>query len=154
MAYLDGELAGVGEHVESCEECQRLVADLRTVSRKLSEWTVTPATLRPSRILSPVRAERPVRRWRWTRPVLGLGFATVVMLVLVLGLMSPTYWRNAKVARSAADLAGTRMRAVLVAPPMIARTAQITLVTNDFGHARARLEAILKAHHGYIGQLT
>jgi predicted anti-sigma-YlaC factor YlaD len=37
---------------------------------------------------------------------------------------------------------------------MIARTAQLALITNDFVHSRERMEAILKAHHGYVGQLT
>jgi len=37
---------------------------------------------------------------------------------------------------------------------MIARTAQLTLISTDFVHAREKLEAILKSHHGYIGQLT
>jgi hypothetical protein len=37
---------------------------------------------------------------------------------------------------------------------MIARAAQLTLITTDFPHARERMEAILKSHHGYLGQLT
>jgi chromosome segregation ATPase len=37
---------------------------------------------------------------------------------------------------------------------MIARTAQLSLISTDFAHARERLESILQAHHGYIGQLT
>jgi hypothetical protein len=37
--------------------------------------------------------------------------------------------------------------------PMIARTAQLSLVTKDFEKARASAEEILKRHGGYIGQL-
>jgi hypothetical protein len=38
--------------------------------------------------------------------------------------------------------------------PMIARVAQLGLISTDFASARERLEAVLKAHHGYIGTLT
>jgi hypothetical protein len=41
----------------------------------------------------------------------------------------------------------------LVAGPMIIRTAQLSLVTKEFDKARANLEAILKRHHGYVGEL-
>jgi hypothetical protein len=46
------------------------------------------------------------------------------------------------------------VNAVITREPMIAHTAQLTLITTDFTHARERLDAILKAHHGYIGQLS
>jgi hypothetical protein len=38
--------------------------------------------------------------------------------------------------------------------PMIIRTAQLTLVTKEFDKARANLEAILKRHRGYVGELN
>jgi hypothetical protein len=37
--------------------------------------------------------------------------------------------------------------------PMIIRTAELSLVTKEFDKARANLEAILKRHRGYIGEL-
>ena len=37
---------------------------------------------------------------------------------------------------------------------MIARTAQLAVITNDVARARERMEAALKAHRGYISQLT
>jgi hypothetical protein len=54
MAYLDGELssdraAAAVAHLEQCQECQRLAADLRDVSQKLRDWQVGssgPATMR------------------------------------------------------------------------------------------------------------
>jgi hypothetical protein len=49
---------------------------------------------------------------------------------------------------------GTRLKAVFKHEPMIARSAQLILVAADFIHARERLDAILKTHHGYVGQLT
>ena len=38
--------------------------------------------------------------------------------------------------------------------PMVVRTAGITLSTNNFDHARAGLDEILKRHHGYVGELN
>ena len=37
--------------------------------------------------------------------------------------------------------------------PMIIRTAQLSLITKEFDKARASLEAILKRHRGYVGEL-
>ncbi|MBZ5656930.1 MAG: DUF4349 domain-containing protein [Acidobacteriia bacterium] len=37
--------------------------------------------------------------------------------------------------------------------PMIIRTAQLSLITKEFDKARANLEAILKRHRGYFGEL-
>lgn len=38
--------------------------------------------------------------------------------------------------------------------PMIARTAELALVTTDFDQSRSRLEEILKRHNGYLGDLN
>jgi hypothetical protein len=38
--------------------------------------------------------------------------------------------------------------------PMIVRTAALTLSTREFDKARARLDDILKRHHGYVGELN
>ncbi|HSZ64177.1 MAG TPA: DUF4349 domain-containing protein [Terriglobales bacterium] len=38
--------------------------------------------------------------------------------------------------------------------PMTIRTAQLNLVTKEFDKARASLEAILKRHRGYVGELN
>lgn len=48
MAYLDGELASneaarVAAHLAECAECQRLEADLRSVSAQMLSWNVEPA---------------------------------------------------------------------------------------------------------------
>jgi len=37
--------------------------------------------------------------------------------------------------------------------PMIIRTEQLSLITKEFDKARANLEAILKRHRGYVGEL-
>ena len=38
--------------------------------------------------------------------------------------------------------------------PMIIRTAGVTIITKDFDPARARVEEIVRQHHGYVGQLN
>jgi hypothetical protein len=37
--------------------------------------------------------------------------------------------------------------------PMIIRTAELALITKDFDNARSAMEAILKRHRGYVGEL-
>jgi len=37
--------------------------------------------------------------------------------------------------------------------PMIIRTAELALITKDFDNARSAVEAILKRHRGYVGEL-
>jgi Domain of unknown function (DUF4349)/Putative zinc-finger len=41
----------------------------------------------------------------------------------------------------------------LIAGPMIIRSAQLSLITKEFDKTRANLEAILKRHRGYVGEL-
>ncbi len=41
-----------------------------------------------------------------------------------------------------------------VTTPMIARTAQLALISRDFDKARAGLDLILKRHDGYVGELS
>ena len=38
--------------------------------------------------------------------------------------------------------------------PMIARTAQLTLIVKDFDASQIRLQEILKRHGGYVGEMT
>jgi hypothetical protein len=44
-------------------------------------------------------------------------------------------------------------RGLVANGPMIIRTAQLSLITKEFDKARANLEAILKRHRGYVGEL-
>jgi negative regulator of sigma E activity len=44
-------------------------------------------------------------------------------------------------------------RGLVTNGPMIIRTAQLSLITKEFDKARANLEAILKRHRGYVGEL-
>ena len=53
----------------------------------------------------------------------------------------PTTDQQSKVLNSAANT------------PMIIRTAELSLIAKEFDKARANLEAILKRHRGYVGEL-
>jgi hypothetical protein len=44
-------------------------------------------------------------------------------------------------------------RSLIANGPMIIRTAQLSLITKEFDKARANLEAILKRHRGFVGEL-
>ena len=45
-------------------------------------------------------------------------------------------------------------REAVASGPMIIRTADLSLITKDFDHARSAIETILKRHHGYVGELS
>ena len=65
MAYLDGELAAneaarVATHLQECAECQRLEADLRSVSAQMLSWNVEPApTQLNDGVLAALHADAP-----------------------------------------------------------------------------------------------
>jgi len=145
MAFLDGELpsdrtALVAAHLEECRECQRLAAELRDVSRRLTALQVGPSAVRlPGR---PKRAEV------W----MGLGVAAALCLLL-LSLVQPKMMNQASRARLTAMQARRSALQSSAAKPMIARTSQLVLITTEFDKARGALEDILKRHRGYLGQL-
>jgi Domain of unknown function (DUF4349)/Putative zinc-finger len=214
MAYLDGELTAerataTAAHLGECTECQKVVAELRSVSQHLKAWKVetksgTPPAIatalaekRPeSRTISPVR-----RSWRellsqhWPTVAWAGGAAAMVLLVVgVLGYQGRNaYMMVSKPKESVLLVApetpeakpgggggGDRdklevfaklqsaspVRAITQQPdqsavehgllangPMIIRTAQLSVITKEFDKARANLEAILKRHRGYVGEL-
>jgi anti-sigma factor RsiW len=102
MAYLDGELPverarECASHLDQCAECQRLVADLKSVDQQLNLWQVGAA---PESVASTVTAEvakcqgvpkakqgrdLPASRWLRLRPwVWGLGGAVSALLVVAI----------------------------------------------------------------------
>jgi hypothetical protein len=172
MAYLDGELpvdrAGVAAgHLERCRECQSLAADLQAVSRRLLEWQVEPVNQEISAALvtalresGPPKRARKISRWSWALA----GIILAAMLAIpsfqlasrrqrIQTLAEQTDALQAPARRFQAPVPPTAGDAVATGP-MIARTAELTLTTNDFDQARARLEEILKRHSGYLGQLN
>ena len=67
MAYLDGELApedaaGMAAHLERCEECRAVAADLQSVSRHLCSWNLDAASLEMSQRLKAELDSREGRR--------------------------------------------------------------------------------------------
>jgi len=81
-----------------------------------------------------------MRMWGWG---LGIGVAAAVLITVV-----PVI-RRGPAARPQLMPAVSLARSA----PMIARTSQLTLLTNDFDQARGAVEDILKRHRGYLGQL-
>jgi hypothetical protein len=182
MAYLDGELASgraaeAMTHLDRCTECQRLVGDLRRVSQELSAWQVEAPNLTAPAIETPKASRRPP--WRglptWTWAVAGA--------VLILGLlMVPRNAARRPAVSSAPEITGYVSMGRLTQPiyktlpmappavtpppkagdqiettsrgPMIERTAQLTLTTHDFDQLRARIDAVLARHRGYLADLT
>lgn len=97
MAYLDGETsnersAAIAAHVTSCETCQRLVAELRRVSRDLAGWRLESAPGLKSPRGAAVPAPR-LRRWNLFagRPALAFSMASAAVLVVAAAVM----WENA-----------------------------------------------------------
>jgi len=97
MAHLDGELsaeraAAVAGHLEHCEECQRLAADLGSVSQKMLTWNVeSPEVTLPSGRDAMANKIKPFdwRVWFRTRPLapLAVGFA-MCLAIVVTGIRS------------------------------------------------------------------
>jgi Domain of unknown function (DUF4349)/Putative zinc-finger len=63
-------------------------------------------------------------------------------------LIAPDAQSNAREQNQSAEEHGLH-----AGGPMILRTAQLSLITKEFDKARANLEAILKRHRGYVGEL-
>jgi Domain of unknown function (DUF4349)/Putative zinc-finger len=227
MAYLDGELsieeaAKTATHLQECRECQRLAANLKSVSEVLMEWQVEPydPQIKPSVVAAlddpdaqrgaaasdrgrwpGVVRPREFRPWAW-----GAAIAGVAALLLV-SFLTPSFHRergaplSQTMTQNSVDESQSRDR-LLYAPavpsaqsairvpqgvvggvpggiplgefgrvasrlnedssgptairtaPMIARTAQLTLTTKDFGKARTSIDEILRRHGGYVGELN
>jgi hypothetical protein len=165
MAYLDGELpvdrAGAAAgHIEHCRECQGIAADLQGVSRRLMDWQVEPVSEEIGQVLAAAlkgsgrpKSARGISRWVWA--VAGSGVAALVVVSSM--QLKPRNQLTFMAARARAihtmPLA-QRTPYMAASSPMIARTAELTLTTNEFDKARTAIEDILKRHNGYLGQLN
>ena len=225
MAYLDGELiadraSATAAHLSECAECQRLVAEQRSVSLNLQTWKVEPSESAMSSAMATALSEKhpearntfSAHRPTW-REVLGrwpiLAWAGTAAAVVLLVFSTVTFRESKQfdrleqfarlqnapsTATSTVNPQAPRMSAALVdgkarqqeprtrslsanawsaseqdkndesestpastVPPvhgpMIIRTAQLSLITKEFDKARANLEAILKQHRGFVGEL-
>jgi Domain of unknown function (DUF4349) len=146
MAYLDGELAmdravEAAAHMEHCQECQELAADLRKLSQELMAWEVEgPEKPEISAEMAAALAKptkKPSKRaksagWRWgmlfTPSRLAWAGGSAVALLLVMAVSIPNLLRStmganesARVARERKELQagaqGTAVSAKLIPPP-------------------------------------
>jgi hypothetical protein len=216
MAYLDGELkadraTATAAHLGECTECQKVVADLRSVSQNLKAWKVETKSVTPPAIATALAEKRPESRtisparrsWRellsqrWPTVAWAGGMAALALLVVgVLGyqarngdlmvskhketvlLVAPEtpeteprgggggggdrdklqqfaeLQSSPPVAlRGQRQIQSAEEHGLVANGPMIIRTAQLSLITKEFDKARMNLEAILKRHRGYVGEL-
>jgi hypothetical protein len=164
MAYLDGELpanraSAAAVHLENCRECQSLAADLQGVQRHLLEWRVDvgQASGLPKHIVVPPKRPRRISRWLWA-----VAGTAVAAMLAVPSVQLASRKRAIQIATDQIDGSPRRqagdqiaqLTSRLVGVPMIARTAELTLTTNEFEKSRIAIEEILKRHNGYLGQLN
>jgi hypothetical protein len=180
MAYLDGELASsraaeAMTHLDRCQECQRLASDLRRVSQELTAWQVEG----PSHAAAPaMETQMPARRPAWkVLPAWAFMAAGAALILALVVLPRNAARREASTAGGYANLGAIGQpiysparplpapppmqppqaadQIATTAPgPMIERTAQLTLIAQDFDQLRARIDAILARHRGYLASLT
>ncbi len=121
MAHFDGELAparaqSISTHIESCADCQELVASLRNTSSSLSNWTIgsVPARLednvaKHTSQFGPAESNGFPSTQRWTRKqwIGGLA-ATAAAAFLLLSISVPTLHRSLSAAGKASVLTHLR----------------------------------------------
>jgi Domain of unknown function (DUF4349)/Putative zinc-finger len=123
MAHLDGELSparaqSVSTHVESCTDCQTLVASLRNTSRSLSNWSINsvPVGTETNVVLasakSPAHSGSEGANWswpanRWTRKQWIGGLAAAVVLLFFISV--PRLRRSDFAANQSSAIARERL---------------------------------------------
>jgi hypothetical protein len=133
MAYLDGELATeravtAAAHLEHCQECQRLAADLKSISQKLMEWEVESSDSESAPEIAAAleeRAKEPKkqvvfarRNWRLifgARQRVWAGGFAVGVLILAVGLI--TNLRRSPSSPLVGDFADANGRFIAPPPP-------------------------------------
>ncbi|HXY79278.1 MAG TPA: DUF4349 domain-containing protein [Candidatus Bathyarchaeia archaeon] len=195
MAYLDGELeprraAALAGHLEHCDECQAIAAQLRQVSERLLDFAVDArspkfdhAVLEAAAAVKdepPNDAKAGGRRrsaafgpWAWVG-----AFAVVVVIGVIvfvgIPLMQPVAMSHKSfdfIERSASAPASSSSLQLrleererggalgkLEAPPpsgsMIAQTASMTIVANNYDEASSALVQLVASEGGYVQKLT
>jgi hypothetical protein len=123
MAYLDGELATnravqAAAHLEHCQECQELAADLRKLSQEMMAWEIEqPETAKMSAEIE-AALEKPLKKpgkrtnaanWRWgmlfTPSRMAWAGGSAFLFLLVTALFVPNLQRNSRSARESARMA-------------------------------------------------
>ena len=178
MAYLDGELAdadaaNVRAHLAQCPSCQELELELRAVSGRITSWTVgePPASLKSPAVRSRMVA---LRRWAPMAAMLIVTAGAATLWVVMRPLysvqqeaesMSATPEPARELALAYPGSVAARLEppgetsklvtATAVLPPellkpLLARSAQLTLVASDLNAARPEVERIIGSHGGYV----
>jgi hypothetical protein len=179
MAYLDGELAGadaerVRGHLAACEQCQRVEAEMSEVSERLATWEVDDA---PATFSSPRHAPRisAVRKWMPIAAALlittGAGIAWLASQSDGPGIDRIELWASKSAepparaaaagevsAESAAAQASEatlkrQIATVALSDLMLARTARLTIVTDQFDAKRAELDGVIRTLEGFTGRI-
>jgi hypothetical protein len=128
MAYLDGELspdraAETASHLEDCQECQALAADLGGVSQKLIEWQIEAPEAVITERVSEALDEREQgkqegfhsrRRTQMSFLKHGLQWAggLAAIFVIILAIATPNLMRSRKAAEESARVAQERQQVV------------------------------------------
>jgi anti-sigma factor RsiW len=118
MAFVDGELSAdraqsISAHVETCSECQEVVASLRSTSHSISNWTAgtVPVHLE-KRMLDRSHGTANVLREsfisklrRFFRPSPAMGFtaAAFVFVLILIGMSAGRYERRVSTAIQTMD---------------------------------------------------
>lgn len=156
-AYIDGELTAdertsVEQHLETCADCQRVLADLRGIvvrARSLEDcppennlWTGIEARLEKRPIVVPLETHRARRRLSFTMPQMAA--AAVALIVLS---VSATWW-----ARSGAERGTDGGPPVAVVQPDPATPTQ--LASLDYETAVADFEGLLAMYRDRLDPQT
>jgi hypothetical protein len=126
MAYLDGELATdraveAAAHLQHCQECQELAADLRKLSQEMQAWEVEqPENAEISAEIEAALArptKKPGKRaksagWRWgmliTPSRMAWAGGSAFLLLLVMALLIPNLLRSSIGANESARIGRER----------------------------------------------
>jgi anti-sigma factor RsiW len=156
-AYIDGELTAdertsVEQHLETCADCQEVLADLRGIvvrARSLEDrppendlWTGIEARLEERPVVVPLETHRARRRLSFTLPQMAA--AAVALIVLS---VSATWW-----ARSGAERGTDAGPPVAAVQPDAATPTQ--LASLDYDTAVADFEELLAMYRDRLDPQT
>lgn len=194
MAYLDGELesrwaAALAAHLERCDECGAIAAQLRKVSERLLDFAVDAhspkfdhAILEAAAGAKDKRSNETKAGRRWIASFGPWAWAGAFAVIIVIGVIvfvgipftQPRLMTavSPDVAKSTAYLPessssaqikfGPRAQGGVLGKievpqpsgPMIAQTASLTIVANNYDNASAALGRLVISEGGYVQKLS